>query len=74
MKKNKFRAWDEENNNWLVTDDVLIDSSGSLWDLRKKPIGRFNNLSVENIIVQQFTGFTDKNGKEIYDGDRKSVV
>ena|SRR3990167_5611021 len=70
MKKEiKFRAWDTIYKNWFITDAILIDASGSLWDLREKPIRRFNKDICKQIILMQFTGLHDKNGKEIFEGD-----
>lgn len=54
MRKIKFRAWDWENK-------VMLNFKFGL-----------EGLSLENrevCDVMQFTGLTDKNGKEIYEGD-----
>jgi len=61
MREIKFRAWDTDFKKMLLVNDakfvdgVLIGAKGINWDSK--------------VIVQQFTGLKDKNGKEIYEGD-----
>jgi len=61
MREIKFRAWDKEFNHWNKCAPVILplhtDSSFTL-----KP-------ATEDLILMQFTGLKDKNGKEIYEGD-----
>lgn len=61
MRAIKFRVYDEDSNQYLDGDFSLGIISG---EIRGKYGEVFNNLKIE-----QFTGLTDKNGKEIYEGD-----
>jgi uncharacterized phage protein (TIGR01671 family) len=56
----KFRAWDKSELFLMPWDDMYNDSSLFM------PV--INNED-DNFILEQFTGLTDKNGKEIYEGD-----
>lgn len=65
MREIKFRAWDKESEEFLLgfyvqsdTGDIFSeDGEGSLCPEDKE------------IVVEQFTGLHDKNGREIFEGD-----
>lgn len=59
-RKIKFRIWDKEGNEMISGDSFTFDEY--------IPINYMFNDS-NRFIFMQWTGFTDKNGTEIYEGD-----
>lgn len=55
MREIKFRAWDKARKEYWGSYDFLSDET------LPRPI--------RNMVVEQYTGLEDVNGKEIYEGD-----
>ena len=68
----KFRGKRLTDGNWIYGDFFrnrglsFIASDG----ISENPLATWRDYNVDPETVGQFTGFHDKNGKEIYEGDR----
>lgn len=56
----KFRAWHNERMLYSHNNTINKSNSQNSW---------FFNTIKDADIIMQFTGLTDKNGKDVYDGD-----
>lgn len=62
MRTIKFRAWDKYEKKWVpVNFGFDIDNTGFMYPVDTRP--------PTDLVLMQFTGLFDRNGKEIYESD-----
>lgn len=67
MRTVKFRVYDKENKEMLDVENLHWDDCTGEFSIQTTMYTDY--FTPEEMILMQFTGLHDKNGKEIYEGD-----
>ena len=73
-RKIKFRIWDIENKEMLRVQELDFEPTFYGGRIAIRPDQYNDYFDTEDMILMQYTGLHDKNGKEIYEGDIVKVT
>ena len=65
----KFRIWDIENKEMLKVQELDFEPTFYGGRIAIRPDQYNDYFDTEDMILMQYTGLHDKNGKELYEGD-----
>lgn len=66
-----YRVWDNQTKSYEWDREFVLSSSGELMELHSNHNGTwgYHFADTDRFVVEHETGLTDKNGKEIREGD-----